>query len=322
MDLIAELNTKISSLKEGEYILGLKAVVRHIEAGFSHIARAKQTGDTSAYTDAVFRANQAFEGSIKEAYRVLANKNPAHKTIHEIETFLEENEIVKERVRSLFTNYRQDWRNPSTHDYRLQFDETEGFLACLSVASFAYILIDRILIETGIHESTNQNQSFRTKAVQEDEPSSSDPLKDQVFNALLRLPPELHLEKEVHELQVVGIIAGFLQSKLSSAEIKVEETIGSSQKRTFATPDILIGSRTELVVVEVKLNFSSTILRNAIDQVRTYQNIANAKDGFVIFTGKEIVPAFDLNSSFGGAPGTIHVFAPREYKAAKVFREN
>lgn len=322
MDLIAELNTKIASLKEGEYILGLKAVVRHIEAGFAHIARAKQTGDTSAYTDAVFRANQAFEGSIKEAYRVLANGNPANKSIYEIEKFLEENEIVKERVRSLFTNYRQDWRNPSTHDYRLQFDETEGFLACLSVASFAYILIDRILIETGIHESTNQTLAFKNEAVERDVPNLSAPLKDQVFKALLDLPPDLYLEKGAHELQLVGSIAGFLQSRLSSAEIKVEETIGSSQKRTFATPDILIGSRAELIVVEVKRHFNSTALRNAIDQVRTYQNIANAKDGFVIFVGKEIVPAFDLNTSYGGAPGTIHVFAPKEYNAANVFREN
>ena len=42
------------------------------------------------------------------------------------------------------SRYRTEWRNPSTHDYKLDFDEDEALLAIASVCAFAIVLLDQI----------------------------------------------------------------------------------------------------------------------------------------------------------------------------------
>lgn len=125
MDLIATLRTKIETLPQGEYMHGLHSVLMHIETSFKHLDRGQSQDDEQAFTDAVYRTNQAFEGSIKEAYRVLAGKDPEKITPFEIENYLDKSSVFKPRVLAQFTTYRTKWRNPSTHDYTLSFDESE-----------------------------------------------------------------------------------------------------------------------------------------------------------------------------------------------------
>jgi hypothetical protein len=68
MDLIEILRQRIESLAAGEYIIGLRAVLQHIVVAANHLARGQRSGDDTAFTDAIYRTNQAFEGSLKEAY--------------------------------------------------------------------------------------------------------------------------------------------------------------------------------------------------------------------------------------------------------------
>lgn len=105
MDLVDTLRKKIIVLEEGEYIAGLKAVLLHIENAFRHLSRGQESEDDTAFTDAIYRTNQAFEGSVKEAYRVLANQDPAKKRPYEIENYLEQNNIFRSRVLSQLTTY-------------------------------------------------------------------------------------------------------------------------------------------------------------------------------------------------------------------------
>jgi hypothetical protein len=147
MDLLKILRSKIDILEEGDYIPGLKAVLLHIETASNHLDRGNTTDDETAFTDAIYHTNQAFEGSLKEAYRVLANKNPDRESPYKIEKFFEENNIFRQRVLAQFTNYRTEWRNPSSHDYKLDFDESESFLAIVSVAAFACLVLDQIIQE-------------------------------------------------------------------------------------------------------------------------------------------------------------------------------
>jgi hypothetical protein len=143
MDLLVLIRTKIDTLPDGPHLNGLRSVLTHIEAAYKHLTRG-QGGDESAFTDAIYRTNQAFEGSIKEAYRVLANKTPEKMKPHEIEQYLEGNEVFRDRILAQFTNYRTVWRNPSTHNYNLDFDEDEAFLAAVSVSAFTKLLVDSI----------------------------------------------------------------------------------------------------------------------------------------------------------------------------------
>jgi hypothetical protein len=98
MDLVETLKKKIIALEEGEYIPGLKAVLSHIETAFRHLSRGQESDDDTAFTDAIYRTNQAFEGSVKEAYRVLAGQDPSRKRPYDIENYLERNNVFRSRV--------------------------------------------------------------------------------------------------------------------------------------------------------------------------------------------------------------------------------
>lgn len=144
VDIVRVLDEKIERLPLGDYTKGLKAVRLHIDAAIGHLRRGEVDGDTGAFTDAIYRCNQAFEGSVKEAYRVLANKPPEKLTPAKIEAFLSSGDVLRKRVLDQFTNYRTEWRNPSTHDYMLDFDENEALLAIVSVTVFAAVLCDQM----------------------------------------------------------------------------------------------------------------------------------------------------------------------------------
>jgi hypothetical protein len=110
MDLVATLRLKIEKLPTGDHTAGLEAVSSHIETAFAHLARGQNDDDESAFTDVIYRTNQAFEGSIKEAYRVLAGEDPSRQRPFDIENYLESNGVFRERVLAQFTNYRTEWR--------------------------------------------------------------------------------------------------------------------------------------------------------------------------------------------------------------------
>ena len=143
MDIIKILRDAIDRLPDGDHSPGLSAIMRHISNAIRHFER-REDGESDTFTDAIYRTNQAYEGSLKEAYRVLAAKDPHGKTPNEIEKYLESKKIVRPRVLTQLTRYRQDYRNPSTHDYKLDFDEDEALLAIVSVCAFAKLLVDQI----------------------------------------------------------------------------------------------------------------------------------------------------------------------------------
>ena len=137
MDIIKILRDAIDRLPDGDHSPGLSAIMRHISNAIRHFER-REDGESDTFTDAIYRTNQAYEGSLKEAYRVLAAKDPHGKTPNEIEKYLESKKIVRPRVLTQLTRYRQDYRNPSTHD------EDEALLAIVSVCAFAKLLVDQI----------------------------------------------------------------------------------------------------------------------------------------------------------------------------------
>ncbi|MCK1476211.1 hypothetical protein IVB27_15695 [Bradyrhizobium sp. 197] len=112
MDLQKILDQTIKDLPAGPYKIDLKAVMAHIDAAIKHYKRGQSEPDQTLFIDAVFRCNQAFEGSVKEAYRVLAGKDPSRIAPHKIEEFRGEADLLRKKVLDQFTRYRTEWRNP------------------------------------------------------------------------------------------------------------------------------------------------------------------------------------------------------------------
>jgi hypothetical protein len=145
MDLLREIKEKIRSNASSDDARGLESVLSHIEIAERHHLRAKKERDEHLYTDVIYRTNHAFEGILKEAYVALAEKPADRMSPYEIEAYLLTSNALRGRVIDLLTNYRQNWRNPSTHDYQLFFSEQESFLAIVTVSAFVSILLDQIL---------------------------------------------------------------------------------------------------------------------------------------------------------------------------------
>lgn len=284
MDLVDALRKKIDVLVDGEYVPGLKAVLLHIETAFRHLSRGQESYDETAFTDAIYRTNQAFEGSVKEAYRVLAGQDPAKKSPFDIENYLEKNNIFRSRVLSQLTTYRMEWRNPSAHNYKLDFDESEAFLAIISVSAFACLLLDQI---------AERIAYTRSRAEAEAQKAALETSLAQTVNAdlLVRLTELLNQFCAIHlpsespssrttESQVIGALHGFLSS--AAPELSVQTEFGLGLEKQFRA-DLLVSRGGERVVIELKRRLIRQNYANAVAQVKQYMLSGAISDGILLF---------------------------------------
>jgi hypothetical protein len=171
MDIASMLRATVLGVPEGDYSSGLRAIVRHVDAAIKHYERGLATQDDDSYTDSIYRTNQAFEGALKEAFRAISGENPSKKSLFDIENYLQTHNLRK-RVLTQITRYREDYRNPSTHDYKLDFDENEALLAILSVTAFSKLLVDQIAEKIKFEEAKKAiDQSEEVPEILDKEPS-------------------------------------------------------------------------------------------------------------------------------------------------------
>lgn len=311
MDLVATLRKKIEVLEDGEYVPGLKAVLLHIETAFRHLSRGQETDDDTAFTDAIYRTNQAFEGSIKEAYRVLANQDPAEKSPFDIENHLKQNNTFRSRVLSQLTTYRREWRNPSAHDYKLDFDESEAFLAIVSVSAFACLLLDQIAERLAYTRSLAEAEAHKTAL----KASLAETLNAGLLvrvTKLLNQFCEIHLPSasplgKATESQVIGALHGFLSSAAPELAVRTEAHL--NEEKLFRA-DLLVSSGAENVVVELKRRLMKQNYANAVAQVEHYLLIGGIKDGILLFLPDAPSQMERLETIVPGIDGRLVVLSP------------
>ena len=286
MDLLDTLRKKLDALSGGEFIPGLRAVLLHIETAYKHYSRGQANNDDTAFTDAIYRTNQAFEGSIKEAYRVLAGKAPEQKTPYEIEQYLEKSEVFRSRVLSQLTHYRSEWRNPSAHDYKLDFDENEALLAIVNVSAFAILLLNQIVEHLAYEKSKAATELQKPALLASLEKITNRDLLDEVASLMVNFcslnvpinPPQGTLR----ELQAYGAIHGFLASVAPHLLVATETRL--IPNKPFRA-DLMVSHESEQVIIEIKtkLRVTHADLAKAIDQVDDYMQIGNIKNGILLF---------------------------------------
>jgi hypothetical protein len=277
MDLLKILRSKIDVLEEGEYIPGLKAILLHIETASNHLERGHITDDETAFTDAIYRTNQAFEGSLKEAYRVLAHINPDRESPYKIEKYFEENNIFRQRVLDQFTNYRTQWRNPSSHDYKLDFDESEAFLAIVSVAAFACLVLDQITEKISYLQVKTEADTNQIEIQQHLENLKEKDLLHRTTNILRefsRQQPNFNIEgNRQTELQFTGQLMGFFASVAPDLNILSEYKIPSLAS---ATADLIVSDQSNRVVIEIKrARHGFQLIEAGVAQVERYMLLSN-----------------------------------------------
>lgn len=311
MDLVDTLRKKIDVLEDGEYVPGLKAVLLHIETAFRHLSRGQETDDDTAFTDAIYRTNQAFEGSVKEAYRVLAGQDPAKKRPFDIENYLEQNNIFRSRVLRQLTTYRTEWRNPSAHDYKLDFDESEAFLAIVSVSAFACLLLDQIAERLAYAKSQAETEAQKAAL----EASLAQTLNagllvrvTELLNQFCAIHlPSVSASGKATESQVIGALHGFLSS--AAPELTVQTEAPLNEEKSFRA-DLLISRGTDKVVVELKRRLMKQSYANAIAQVEHYLLIGGIKDGILLFLPDAPSDMERLDKVVPGIDGRLVVLSP------------
>jgi len=159
MDILETIKEKIRAIPTSELSSGVRAVISHIETAEKYFHRAKNKNEEELFTDVIYRTNHAFEGILKEAYTILTGKDASKKTPYHIEKHLSSNNVFKIRVLDLFTNYRTEWRNTSTHDYQLSFTEQETFLSIVSVSAFINILLDQMIEHISFLKERKETES-------------------------------------------------------------------------------------------------------------------------------------------------------------------
>ncbi|MCT9118200.1 hypothetical protein N6G02_18825 [Cupriavidus gilardii] len=284
MDLVATLRNKIDVLDDGEYIPGLKAVLLHIETAFRHLSRGQEADDDTAFTDAIYRTNQAFEGSIKEAYRVLAGQDPAKKRPFDIEGYLETNKVFRSRVLSQFTTYRTEWRNPSAHDYKLDFDESEAFLALVSVSAFACLLLDQIAERLSYLRAQAEAEAQKQAIAETLAASVNASLLTRTVDVLRKFcstyTPSVTTALQHTETQFIGALHGFVASAAPELTVLTEARVAKG--RAYRA-DLIVKRGEEELVVELKRRLDRKNFQNVLAQVEHYMLISGIKNGIALF---------------------------------------
>ncbi len=106
MDILKEIINQVNSIKQVDSTNYLDKVLIHIKR--AEFYYKKGNSDNDFYNDVIYRSNQAYEGALKESYKVLAEKSDEevfNESPNNIEKFFATKNIFRTRVLQLFKNY-------------------------------------------------------------------------------------------------------------------------------------------------------------------------------------------------------------------------
>lgn len=290
MDLLKVVKEKSLSLKDADFFQAIKAVIHHIEIAEKHFDQASIDAEY-LYTDVIYRTNQAFEGAMKEAYRVFTGKDPSKKTPSQIEKHLEDGGILKDRVLAQFKNYREDWRNKSTHDYQLFFSSQEALLAIVSVTAFFSILLDQMLEKYSYEAERNRLTEVAGSLFSDITNYDSLDFMQQCVELMTHFASDFKLETRESayptEYEMLGKLSGFISAADPQIAISTDKAVefGLSRMRL----DLVLEKSGKTVIVELKRASKEWRRRviEGIEQVKTYLAATELTEGIIFIPPRE-----------------------------------
>lgn len=274
MDLLKSIKNKSDYFSNSEENQGIYKVVSHIEIAERHYESGKK-GDDYYFNDVIYRCNQAFEGALKEAYRIITRNDPENLTPHRIEKYFEENSVLKGRVLALFTNYRMEWRNKSTHDYKLYFSEQEAFLAIVSISAFISILFDQMLEKNAYEKEKIEIESGQVEKISIDRKDSL--LENTIellkwFSKVIPTKASGATTPALSEREVIGSLYAYVNELAGDIKAIPEFEIKAKDGKGKYYADFYFQRKNEHLLIEVKKyhGLSKRQLSDGTDQLATY----------------------------------------------------
>lgn len=284
MDLLNEAKARASQFSRRRLSSGIDAVIRHIEAAERYLLRGRAEHEDDFYNDVIYRTNQAFEGALKEAFAVLTEKSAEKKSAYAIEQHLLDQNVLAPRVLELFTNYRQNWRNPSTHDHTLFFGEQEALLAIVSVSAFVNILLDQ-MIESAAARAEKEALEQAHRDIAEALGQFQDLELIEKVTAVLRFFASDISQESLStwsEAEFIGRVTAYLQNADPGVEVLREYTAAGG---TTLRPDLLLQKGDEKVIVEMKRSRNPTpaMINSGKGQLLDYLAVGRVEAGIIFF---------------------------------------
>ena len=286
MDVLKEIELQINSIKKQDSSAYLDSILTHISRAEYYYNCGKE--DDRFYNDVIYRSNQAYEGALKESYKVLAQKTSEEvqrKSPNEIERFLESENIFRDRVLQLFRNYRQEWRNKSTHDYQLVFNESEAFIALMSVTSFVHLLLKEIQEkifyieqEKNIEKEKTIVESAKSILVSVDK-LPLDKLVDIIIEFSKKTSSEIFSsESRLQEIEIMGLFHAFIEA-VGVSRMHIEREPRFKVGNKSLRPDFIIEVDGERIIVEFTRR--KGYAQEATSQILRYMEFADVSSGIV-----------------------------------------
>lgn len=282
MDLLSEIQNKADNLGGHPSQVGIKAAIKHVEIAERWFIRGRSEQDENMFNDVIYRTNQAFEGMLKEAYKILTNDNNTLST-YQIEQHLLQRNIFTPRVLELFKNYRQEWRNPSTHEHSLFFNEHEALLAIVRVSAFTAILLDQIIEKVIFHrekEKISRNIDILSldNFYKVDYSLTEIILKTLEYFAMGFMQQDMNIDiTSLREVEILGVLSAYFESLIPSVTIQREPILA---KDTHLRPDFILQRGDERVLLEVKHPGFRNIDQGK-SQVKKYLSASNINQGIL-----------------------------------------
>lgn len=319
MDLLKLLKDKAEYFSASEDDRGISNVVSHIEIAERHYENGK-SGDDYLFNDVIYRINQAFEGALKEAYRIISGKNPNKITPHKIEKHFEENGVLKVRVLQLFTNYRTEWRNKSTHDHKLYFSEQEAFLAIVNISAFINILLEQMVEKQAYNKET---EDLKKSPIEKDLNSASKTLNDRIIDLLLSFSKEVPDKAigttipRIKEAALIGSLTAFVNNRAEDITIYPEFSIMRQNDRPRYLADFFLQKDDEKLIIEIKnpMHGISRVLRGGTEQLLNYLTASGVENGVLYIpplVKNEELEVAKLTKEIGGSTYNLVQIYPKK----------
>jgi hypothetical protein len=295
MDTLKLINKKINMVQDTDLVSKIKIILTHIERSEKLYLLGLEENDDNYYTDVIYRTNQAFEGILKVCFNILTGKKSEKKTPNEIEKYFEEKNILHTRILELFKNYRTEWRNSSTHDYKLFFSEEEAYLAILSVTSFINLLLNQIIEKISFNMEKDVLSKNNIEIIRDIENYTNLDLTNKVKNLLINFTK---YQKNTKEFKLEHELLGAIEAYLNLADPSIKIIRDSVYQKRYR-PDFVIKFGEEEVLVEVKKDFSKNRIDALKAQLLNYIDVSNIKNSIgYIYTYNENAIYNDSNISF------------------------
>jgi len=263
MDILSYIKIQIDSIDKITDEVNFFDVLIHLEWAEHLYEQGRKEKNENYYTDVIYRANQVYEGVIREAYKAFCEEPKSKINTYDIESYLTDNKIFEDRVVDHFRVYRKNWRNESTHDHRLFFRESEALMAIASVSSFTYILTNQVLQQIRFKSQKDKGQNNENiKQVLKRKTVDIEKTFRELIQSFVVSNRESLSHENIQGEEIISMLFGFIKS-LNNDEFRAFRYRITDIDGAILVPDLMVKIKDVLSVIEFKFMRSSRDILHA-----------------------------------------------------------